>query len=65
VPSNQLPSMNRIEPGDPDNSYIWRKISNTHIAAGGAGNRMPPSGGGLPLVTREIWETWIFEGAVP
>ncbi|MEN0064390.1 MAG: MopE-related protein [Myxococcota bacterium] len=63
-PSGQLSSMDLIEPGDPDNSYIWRKITGTQIAAGGAGSQMPTNGA-LSSADLDVWETWILEGAVP
>jgi len=64
VPSTQASGMDRIEPGDPDNSYIWRKIEGTQAAAGGSGSQMP-FGGSLNSADRDVWETWILEGAVP
>ncbi len=36
VPSVQFPSLDRIEPGDPDNSYLVRKVEGTGLLA-----RMP------------------------
>jgi hypothetical protein len=29
-PSGDVPSMDRVEPGDLNNSYMWRKLTNTH-----------------------------------
>ena len=61
-PSDDIPSMDRIEPGDADNSYIWLKLNNTHTAAGGSGGDMPPSGA-LASDDLSVIETWIEEGA--
>ena len=62
VPSNQLPSMYFIKPGSSDMSYLWRKLEDTHVAAGGMGEAMPP-GGPLKTSTREMIRVWIEEGA--
>lgn len=34
----------RIEPGNPDESYLVRKLEGSHIEIGGEGTRMPPEG---------------------
>ena len=40
--SQELPALNRIEAGDPDNSYLVRKITGTHQdGIEGSGARMP------------------------
>jgi mono/diheme cytochrome c family protein len=44
VASTELPSMNRIEPGDREKSYLFHKIRGTHLQVGGSGARMPLSG---------------------
>ncbi len=64
VPSSDIPSMDRIEPGDPDNSYLYHKVAGTHRAAGGAGGTMPITGD-CCLSTDELdmLSTWIEEGA--
>jgi hypothetical protein len=62
--SEQVPSMNRVEPGDPDNSYLWHKLQGTHLDAGGSGTMMPQTGeltdGALAII-----EAWIASGAEP
>lgn len=63
VASKDIPSMALVEPGDPDGSYLWLKLNNTHLSAGGAGSIMPKSGA-LPSSDLAIIETWILEGAV-
>ena len=64
TPSTQLPSVARVTPGDPDASYLWRKIENTHLDAGGSGTVMPPTGQ-LSAGKRDTIETWIADGALP
>lgn len=61
-PSEDLPSMARVEPGDPDRSYAWLKIEGTHLAAGGLGDSMPPTGH-LPDEPRAVIREWIELGA--
>ena len=62
--STQAPDMLRVAPGDPEASYMWRKLQGTHIDAGGSGTAMPPIG---PLSSEKLdtIETWIIEGATP
>lgn len=59
VPSARRPELNRVEPGDPDNSYLIHKLEN---APGIIGSPMPPTG---PLSTEQIAmiREWIAEGA--
>ncbi len=62
IPSYQLPSMNRVEPGDPDRSYLWLKATNQHVEAGGKGWQMPVMIGVRgPL--RDTLYQWIAQGA--
>ncbi len=44
VDSTQLAGMARVTAGDPSNSYLWLKLNNIHLDAGGSGNVMPPAG---------------------
>ncbi|MDC0674474.1 hypothetical protein [Nannocystis radixulma] len=64
VASDQLPSMQLVEPGDASNSYLWHKMDNTHKSVGGEGKKMPP-GGLLGQSEREIVQQWIDQGAQP
>ena len=57
-----VPSMPLIDPGDPENSYLWRKIDGTHIAAGGAGATMPRTGS-IGKKKRDKIEAWILDNA--
>ena len=61
VPSNEVPSLMRIKPGDPDNSYLVQKIEG-HAAVGG---QMPL--GGPPLSAEQIAaiRQWVTDGAQP
>jgi hypothetical protein len=43
VPSRES-KLVRVAPGHPQQSYMFRKISGTHVAAGGNGQRMPLGG---------------------
>jgi hypothetical protein len=59
VPSVEVPSLDRVEPGDPDDSYLVQKIEGT-AAVGG---RMPLGGSPLPDETIEAIRQWITDGA--
>jgi hypothetical protein len=51
-----------IDPGSPDNSYLWHKLAGTHIEVGGSDFRMPFGG---QLCTDDILliNKWIVQGA--
>ncbi len=60
IQSTEEPSLKRVEPGDPENSYLWWKIR-----PGGPGNgtqRMPASGS-LSDDQIELIRLWIEQGA--
>ncbi len=59
VQSSQDPGFMRVEPGDPDNSYLVQKLEGT---ASGGGS-MPPSGA-LPQADIDTIRQWIFDGAI-
>jgi hypothetical protein len=63
VKSSVAPSLTRVVPGDPDNSYLIMKLEGTHIEKGGIGARMPF--GAPPLAPEKIAKLrqWIKEGA--
>ncbi len=65
VDSGQNPGMARVEPGDPDNSYMWHKINGTHMKVGGIGGQMPLMMTPLGETDLATIETWIVEGAAP
>jgi hypothetical protein len=65
VASTEAAGLDRVEPGVPDDSYLWRKLSGTHIAAGGSGDPMPAPTGGLAADSLATIEAWISGGAEP
>jgi hypothetical protein len=63
-PSTELPSMDRVEPGSTDESYLWHKLD--HTAKVGSG--MPRTLLGakrLPPAELERFRRWIEDGAQP
>ena len=60
VASTEQPAVLRVSPGDPDASYLVRKIEG---AAGITGARMPLGGAPLDAATIANVRTWIGEGA--
>jgi hypothetical protein len=62
VESLELAGMDRIEPGDPDESYLVHKIQGTQADVGGGGGRMP-LGGQLSAAEIETIRSWIATGA--
>jgi hypothetical protein len=64
VDSMQLPSMKRVAPGDPQNSYLVHKLRDTHLDVGGqlGTDPMPPL---MALDDSDIQtiEAWITGGA--
>ena len=61
VNSAQVPSLQRVEPGDPDNSYLIRKLEGT----ASVGGRMPLDGTPLPQADINVIRQWITDGAQP
>ena len=59
VPSIQQPGLDQVTPGDPDNSYLMRKIENTPGIFGG---QMPIASPLTPAEKASV-RTWILEGA--
>jgi hypothetical protein len=59
VPSTEVPSILRVAPGDPDNSYIIQKLEG-HAAVGG---QMPLGETPLPATTIAFIAQWITDGA--
>jgi anaerobic magnesium-protoporphyrin IX monomethyl ester cyclase len=62
VPSSELPTMNRVEPAQPDSSYLVQKLQGTQESVGGSGERMPKGGPALPSFTDQV-RKWIEDGA--
>src|SRR6202035_2805698 len=61
VPSTEVPSLDRVKPGDPDSSYIIQKLEN-HAAVGA---QMPLGGPYLSTTTIAFIRQWITNGAQP
>jgi methionine-rich copper-binding protein CopC len=59
VPSDEVPSIDRVEPGDPDNSYIIQKLE----GRASVGARMPFGGPYLSQDTIDVIRQWITDGA--
>src|SRR5215469_13263017 len=60
VPSVEQPSLQRVNPGNPDASYIVLKLEG---ASGISGGRMPLGGPYLPQSTIDVIRQWITDGA--
>jgi parallel beta-helix repeat protein len=69
VASNRLPTMNRVEPFYPLDSFLMHKLDNTQgtfdasCTGGSCGSSMPLSQPLLPLTTRDGIRAWISFGA--
>lgn len=59
VRANQNPSIFRVTPGDPANSYLWRKITPGQPIVG---DRMPQTGS-ITEAQRQLVTDWIARGA--
>lgn len=59
APSSEVPSLNRVTPGDPDSSYIIQKLEG-RAAVGG---QMPLGQPALPQATIDVIKQWIQSGA--
>jgi hypothetical protein len=59
VPSLEVPSLDRVEPGNPDASYLIDKLEGTQTF----GDRMPQGGPFLSQATIDEIRSWIAAGA--
>jgi hypothetical protein len=59
-PSTEVPSLDRVKPDDPDNSYIIIKLQD---GAGIVGSQMPLGETPLPQATIDVIRQWITNGA--
>jgi hypothetical protein len=59
VPSVGMPSLDRVEPGDPDNSFLVRRIEGTFAP------QMPLGGAPLDQALIDDIREWISDGANP
>jgi mono/diheme cytochrome c family protein len=53
----------RVMPGDPERSYLVRKLTGTQAEAGGEGAQMPANGAALPGAQIDVIRHWIEAGA--
>ena len=60
VPSTEVPSILRVKPGDPDNSYLIQKLE----GHAGVGAQMPFGQPPLPAATIAVIRQWITDGAL-
>jgi hypothetical protein len=60
VPSMENGALNRVTPGDADNSYLYQKITG---AAGITGSRMPLGRAALSQAQLDLVRDWIEAGA--
>lgn len=58
-PSTEIPSLARVVPSDPSNSYLYRKV----IGSGITGDRMPQGGPFLTDAQIKLIRDWIRRGA--
>ena len=59
IASSQNAGTQRVNPGDPNNSYLIQKLEG---AAGISGGQMPP-GAALPQASIDVIRQWIMDGA--
>jgi len=53
-----------VDPGNPDNSYIWRKLDGSQASVGGSGSEMPLGNAGAISASQEdALRAWILSGA--
>ena len=63
IPSVEVGTLNRVEPGDPANSYLIRKLEGTAVAVGGVDTQMPLGRNPLDQSDIDIIRAWITAGA--
>ncbi len=61
--SNQVPRLRRIEPNNPDSSYLVLKLQGVAGSVGGLGTRMP-LGGQLTQAQIDTVRAWVAGGAL-
>ena len=60
VASSEVPALMRVEPNDPDNSYLIQKLEGTATVGG----RMPLGGAALEQATIDVIRQWVSDGAI-
>jgi hypothetical protein len=63
VASTEAPSLKRVAPGDPANSYLLAKLNGTQVQAGGSGAQMPYGAQPLSASQISLIQQWIQGGA--
>jgi hypothetical protein len=53
----------RVEPGNPESSYLIMKLEGTHLSKGGSGARMPFGAEPLSAADVKLIRDWIAAGA--
>lgn len=61
VASTEVPALQRVNPGDPDDSYLIQKLE----GSAAVGEQMPRGGPPLPQETIDVIRQWIVDGAQP
>ncbi len=56
-------ALNLVEPGEPDKSYLYLKLTGAQLSAGGSGAQMPFQAGQLDAGQLELIRSWIAQGA--
>ncbi|MGD2135222.1 MAG: Ig-like domain-containing protein [Gemmatimonadales bacterium] len=56
-------SLLRIEPLEPDSSYLIHKVQGTQASVGGSGSQMPLGGPALSQETIDVLRAWVRNGA--
>jgi hypothetical protein len=60
IPSTEESSVLRVNPGDPNNSYLVQKLEGT----ASSGQQMPLDAPSLPQATIDVIRQWISDGAI-
>jgi hypothetical protein len=60
VPSVEQPALDRIEPGSPEQSYLWRKVTRDPSVSGAF---MPIGAPPLNQTQLDLLRSWILAGA--
>ena len=63
--ASSVEGLDYIEPGDPDASYLYAKVTGAQAAVGGGGSDMPLSADPLSDDDLATLSTWITDGAPP
>lgn len=60
TPSSEVPTLVRVEPGDPQASYFYQTISEAKPKVGA---QMPRNGDPLTVAEQSLIRVWILQGA--